>query len=303
MGFPKINIPLITKPRSGRKAKPLFPGTHRILPVVYEDQEKKKSSYFPSNPSVKINEFPDNSDLVFNWKVAEAHQIWDRAMIVADLHIPLYDRMFCATVVPVAKNVGIKKLIIAGDLLDFDVFKSDKFPPVMKKVSFEDEISKAGEIIGHWFDYFDEIFYLCGNHDWRVSRLLKAEFRMEHLARLIHERLSSTNYRYIIVESGGRKWRITHPKAYRQKHLSVAQRLADLEHQDIWAAHSHFWGITTNESGHYYCVDGGGLFNDHYVEYRNAQGDTTHSKWKKGYGFIIEGIPTVVDPFTVNMFL
>lgn len=251
----------------------------------------------------KLPQIPDNQDIVYNFVAKEPAVTMGNCVVVADLHVPFYNEEFTSTVLPVAKRQGIKKMIIAGDLLDCISLKPDKFPANFEGVSFQTEIDVAGRLMEAWFSWFDEIWYLRGNHDWRLMSKVSNQLRMAEIGKLVSSKLETTDFRHIILTSGAKTWRITHPKSYSQIGGAVAKRLAGKFHQNVMSAHGHFFAHTYDISGKFHAIDTGGLVDPNLVEYLHMTGDTTHPMWNNAYWLIIDGVPISVLPGSAYLYL
>jgi predicted phosphodiesterase len=271
---------------------------------VYEYTQQNQVDISKIRESLPLSAIlPNPESIVRNYTENELAIECARAMVVSDIHAPYYDKDFAETVVPIAKKMGIDTLIIAGDLIDESAIKPSIFPPNFHQVTLKDELAITRAIMKVWVKYFDNVYFIRGNHDSRIMGKLSNEITMEEVSRLLDDSIKYTDYRHIILKSGKKVWRITHPKSYRQTAGSVARELASKFHQNIMCAHGHLFAHVMDKSGTLHCIDTGGLFEPSGIEYLHYNGDTTHAMWNKAYWMILDGSPVSVLPETIGLFL
>lgn len=207
----------------------------------------------------------------------------DNYMVSCDYHSPYHSEIWVNRMIAIADVFKIKKLIIIGDLFDFNFAKtwySDE------SSTLDDEIEYASPLL-QALGFFYEIYMVQGNHETRIGRDTKGKIQARHLFRLFGPDVWDKKFKYspydkIRIED---KWLFVHPKSYSQISSSVAKKLAEKFHMNIINTHGHFVGTAYDRSGKYLAIDLGGMFQINKVEYINVQ-TTTHPRWKNGFGMI-----------------
>lgn len=96
-------------------------------------------------------------------------------MVCSDLHIPYHDPHALEVLCNTAEQLGIHRLIIAGDLVHADSF--GRFDSPGPQVQLQQELNAAHHVMSALLDHFDDITVIMGNHDQRLERVLS---RMQH---------------------------------------------------------------------------------------------------------------------------
>ncbi len=203
-------------------------------------------------------------------------------IVTTDWHIPWHDIDLCNKALAVANKFKIRQLIIGGDLLDLSPLS-----PFMKddlQDTLESELCEAERIMSALWESFDNIWMIMGNHEKRLNRLLNSQLTPKRLKKMFEDsnKFVISDFSYCVVNN---KWRITHPKSYRQTRGSVANRLALLHKQNIIMAHGHQVNISSDDSATYIIIDSGGMFDRVKVAYSMLD-DTTYPNWQNGFVMI-----------------
>lgn len=236
---------------------------------------------------------------LFDPEMGKPLHIEGDAMVIGDIHVPTTDYDFAQLVGAVAKTHKIKKLIIAGDFFNMDIFSS--YPQITRVATWEQEKEASKQLIDEWLLWFDSIDILMGNHDRRLQK-----FTMGHLsdkdvfAHLLHsDKVNSSNWGWCTLQSGDKLWRITHPKNYSINQLTVADVLASKFQQNIISHHEHHLAKGWDRHKRYVIINNGGLFDEEKMAYV-VMDDSKHSGMAKGFTMIKNGYPYVFgeEPFT-----
>lgn len=203
--------------------------------------------------------------------------------ISGDYHIPLHDIKLVEKMVYVSQKMGSKKLIIAGDLYNFDAFSTFVNEPIYE---VGEELDYGEKLLDYLVEWFDFILILMGNHEERLyKRKLEKHIDWERLTRMLHQhenKIKFSKYGYCVLND---TWRITHPKNYSQIKTRVANKLALHKRQHILNFHGHALSVASDDSGHQVIADGGGLFDEKKIEYRMIK-DSTYPAWATGFWVI-----------------
>lgn len=182
----------------------------------------------------------------------------DDVLVMADIHAPFHNADWCSDVVTLAVRLGIKRVIAAGDLLDFasiTSFTKQMLAQGESDLLFSDELEAAAEFVGVLLENFDLVDCILGNHEERLTRRMAVRMRARVIAQLLgfqHEkRLTIHPYFYCIVETSMSKWRVTHPRNISVVSGRVAASLADKYRMNVVAGHLHNWAERTSASGYY----------------------------------------------------
>jgi hypothetical protein len=224
----------------------------------------------------------------------------DNVLVLADTHAPYHDAEWCSRVVMWAQGAGIRDVVIAGDLIDFEVFSS--FVQAMvdeKALDLGDELKAAQTICETLLARFPgRVLMLIGNHERRLAGYVDVQVRLDILRRLLGVgagRFELSPYSYAIVQNtAGEEWRVTHPKNSSVVPVSVAAKLADKYRQHVVAAHGHDWGEATSVSGRYAAASGccADVTRLAYV----ALVDSTRPRPQNGAWALVRGKPVLLHP-------
>lgn len=235
------------------------------------------------------------------------------AIVTCDFHIPLHDPILINTMINVARIHKIKKLIIGGDYYNMETFSS--FLPYQPEAALDIERYDGTYIMKALLQTFDEIIFIWGNHDFRLTRKLGFKRSFEECMRWMLSDLtekemkkikfSELDYMYYypepktdIVLPFGRKFRICHPRNFSSVPLTVGRKLAQKYNCSIITAHSHHFAIGVAPNGVDLVLEGGGFFDKDRTEY--IQRTTNHHEWVQGFTMFKDGLPTLISPAIGN---
>lgn len=262
---------------------------------------------FPEVNKIKIEDIgihvPVNKEHIERFKPLTRH---GDAMVICDLHIPLHDPKFINVMINCAQANGIKQLIIGGDYFHMDQFGS--YLPYQPEANLEIEREDGNIIMKTLLKTFDEVDFIWGNHDFRLTKKLGytksfedcmkwmlSELTEDELAKIRFSDLDYMHY-YSIVDNKGPYglYKICHPRNFSSVPLTVARRLADKFGCSIITAHSHHFAMGVAYNGKDIVIEGGGFYDKHRTEY--IQRTTKSHEWVQGFTFFKDGIPTLVSP-------
>ena len=224
----------------------------------------------------------------------------DNILVISDLHIQFHDPEWLGAVVNFAVRKGIKILIIAGDLIDFEGLSPFPRPTRgndTEQPSNATELQCVQDILKQLVLIFDEVIILLGNHEERLARKL-GDMTTSILGTLFGingtcARISE--YHFCVVETSDEQlWRITHPHNASSLSVRVASKLADKYGQNIVVAHGHDWGVTTSASGHYVAACGV-IADPSKIEYVSTK-DSTYPFMQQGAWALVDGAPIILHP-------
>ena len=183
---------------------------------------------------------------------SEYPQIPAPALVVGDFHLPLYDKDWLLKVVAKAKELGVPRCIINGDLVDFthlSRFRNERL------WTTEQELEYAQKLVAWLTKQFETVHVLPGNHDDRMSKKLDGEvstqYLLEHLLKAgASARLHVHWHHHAYV---GNTWLVAHPKNYSVRPITPATEYAAKYSKNIAINHTHKWGIA--EYNGYWAVE------------------------------------------------
>lgn len=212
-------------------------------------------------------------------------------MLAGDWHIPFTDLAFVSLLLQVAIKQKIKKLILAGDIVNFDAFSN--YADLVALPTWAQERDMARAIFHRLIEWFDEIVMLMGNHERRGQKWSLGAFDEKDVLALIvsnPERITSTPFGYCVITSPTGEWRVTHPKNYGINQLIVADQLAMKHQQHLISFHEHHLSLGWDRYGRYCIVNGGSLVDLNKLAYV-ALDDSKSAVMKNGFVMLRNGTP------------
>jgi hypothetical protein len=223
------------------------------------------------------------------------------ALVAGDFHVPFTDYDFATMLAMVAeKNLRYpRKLIIAGDMFNFDTYSTYDKLCVMPTLS--DEKLAGQHLFELYLDIFQEIIFLMGNHERRLQKWLKGEFDASDIGKMLSTsgKVKTTNYGWITMRNSTGDWRITHSKCYSANQLTAASDLANKFQMNIITNHDHHLAMGWDKYKRYVLINNGCLVDDTKIPYVNMD-DNRMANMTQGFTMFKNGHPTVFgrEPFT-----
>ncbi len=202
-------------------------------------------------------------------------------MVTSDFHIPAIHLGWYESMLAVSEEMDVKNIIIAGDLINFDLLSFYwKNKPDIRTATIEEEVSITKKILRDLETRFNQIVWLAGNHEKRFYNAMQRGVSVENLLSLLEclqTKYLITPLSYCYLDD----IRITHPKSYRQTKLSVANVLASKYNCPVLQAHGHFFALGYSQGNHL-IGDTGGLMDIDRVAYMQ-EADSTYPLWNNGF--------------------
>lgn len=226
-------------------------------------------------------------------------------MVTADWHIPVYDHAYVNEMITTARALNITKLVIGGDFFNFDALS--QYDPKQTDAGLEREYYEGNAVMRVLLETFDEIIFIWGNHDGRLSKALGFKMRFAEAMRMVFgmlgeealDRIQFSNLDHMIVHSGGKSFYVAHPANYNSVPLASARKLANKTNMNVITAHSHHAAVGYAEDGVKVVAEAGGLFDRTKTAY--LQRSTTFPTWSQGYLWIDNGHLNLESPgWSVN---
>ena len=281
----------------------------------------RRNGLLPPVQEFQVSAFP----------VLDQHLVMEgNALIIPDLEAPFHHAEFLQRCVHLAQAWGIKKLILAGDILHFSNLSAwgaewqpeigeDKREKILDFInalpdskrqaglevleetkligsvdSISEELHEARKVVSALNYAFEEIHYVMGNHDDRYLRTINRGMRASELLNLLcirDSRWKIAPYYFSELISNGEKFRIVHPK---NSGMNAARVLAEKYHAHIIMAHSHRWSIEWDRSGKYWAIQSGAVVDERRLYYV-ASRDSGAPMHKLGATIVRDGYPYVLS--------
>ncbi len=222
------------------------------------------------------------------------------ALVWADVHGPFHDAEWMNRTADLALWWGIDNLVIAGDLADFNAFSHYGR---QVGIDADAEIETLGRIVDAVCASF-QVWYVAGNHDVRPLRMLAhAGLSVSTIMRLFAggPRCHLSDYHWCDLTSGGRRYRIEHPRNASVLPTRVAQSLATKYRCSVIAGHGHLWGITRDASGQDWAIDSGIVADPLRIGYAQ-QVHSTRPAMCQGAVIVKDGTPILLGPENIAFY-
>lgn len=222
-------------------------------------------------------------------------------VITGDYQINTHSESFVERMLIIARRLRRpRKLIIAGDFINADAFSA--YDADIPLASFDDEVVAARAVFVKLLAVFDNIYWLMGNHERRLSRRSRAAIQPRHLLAILSgsPRVTVSNWGYCEIENpNGHTWRVTHGSEYSVNQLTVGDMLALKHQQNIICHHQHHCAIGWDRYKRYVIIDNGGLFEQDEMSYAVLD-DNKRPNMQNGFTVLSDGYPTLYSqpPFT-----
>lgn len=154
----------------------------------------------------------------------------DDWMIISDIEIPDHNPLYLLLMVLVAMVNGVRKLIIAGDLVATDQQALTAWTEVLNtgdEINFEASVGIVVRILKKLFEWFDEVYLIEGNHDNRVARATKGQV---HFGMFLNgTNVVYSRYGYLWIKSS-RGWiKVVHQQNFSIDPVKLGQDYNDSE--------------------------------------------------------------------------
>lgn len=221
----------------------------------------------------------------------------DRLLVISDLHLPYTCYKFVENLRKIAKRHKIKRMLIAGDLIDGD---SRHHKHRVRRASMSEQLAYSRDAVAFFLSFIDEIFVLPGNHDEWLAYDLSGEITINDTMRLVVpdgqlSRVHAFPYDRITVHSGDEAWIIPHQAGAAADPLKVGRELALKFQTNVITPHQHLSAYGWDKYDRYVVMSIGGL-HDHsmfdYVQLRT----TTMYNMNRGVAVIQNGEGILITP-------
>jgi len=218
-------------------------------------------------------------------------------VICGDVHLPTTDYTLAEQMLNMARTLELKRLLIVGDLLNFDAFSA--YEHLVPPLPLEAEVQVAVRFMAQLAERFDEILLVLGNHEHRLLKRTNGNISatmLNHILNASAGKLRVSPYAYAVIESGGQTWRATHQRNYSRITGRVADQLAQKYQCNIISFHQHHVGVLRDTWNNYTIIDGGGLHDDTKMAYVKLV-DSTLPSMARGFVLLVNGVGHLVTPY------
>jgi hypothetical protein len=171
------------------------------------------------------------------------------ALIIGCLHAPGHDAAFVNKVCDLADAWHIGLLVLAGDFVSLDMFSKWLH---FHELTPEKEKENAQNVLRDLSERFEEIVYIIGNHEERVSRetggnITPHEYVQAHLVDAMKlTNVTVSPFRWCRILG----WHIEHTKRSGGGNPGlVPSNIATQYEMPVAVAHSHRWGLVQDRTG------------------------------------------------------
>jgi len=184
--------------------------------------------------------------LVPNYKDRSKIRTVGDTIIAFDLHSPYHDPEMIIKLLECQKKYNIKTLILGGDTTDFKslFFKESQDA----EFTWTEEMRMTKELLKVLAKHFQEIYWIKGNHDQRLSKFLNSNKEMLALYRLILDvpNLYLLDTFYCEVND----WLlVNHPTRARRNKTSFIEDLCRRYRKSVLNGHTHRFVFAVDDTG------------------------------------------------------
>jgi transposase len=216
------------------------------------------------------------------------------AVIVGDVHVPATNWDFAHLVSRIGEKLGITTLIIAGDYFNMDHYS--RFPHITNPPTWAQERDAGRLLLDDWMETFQRVYILAGNHERMMQKANEGAFENADIFATLttSAKVTTSNFGYCRLSSGGREWRVSHGREYSVNQLTVGAELA-LKHQcHIISHHQHHAAVGRDRYKRYCVVDNGSLVNQDHLAYVTMD-ESKKPNMANAFAVIREGYPYLFD--------
>lgn len=219
-------------------------------------------------------------------------------IVISDIHAPFTDYEFAEKPNEVGKYYGVKKLFIAGDLLDAGT--QNKFRKKVAPPSFSIDLNMARKLLEFYAEWFDEIWFLPGNHDDWFLENEDGNIDIEDIYHLLRGdqlqgKLIVSGYDRATLNSSGELWTLPHQADVSVYSLKVAEQLAWKYQTNMVIPHQHNHAVGRDRYGRYILADIGGLHDQNKMAYMQLK-TSIRPEFDKSFAAIVDGGIELITP-------
>lgn len=220
------------------------------------------------------------------------------AVVISDVHAPYTDYDFAEKANKVGEYFGTKRMIIAGDLMDSG--SQARFKRKVRPSRFSVDLDMARKLLVFWSEWFDEIWFLPGNHDDWFLENEDGNIDIQDMYHLLRGdelrgKFIATPYDRVTLNSSGEFWTIPHQAEASTYSLKVGEQLAWKYQTHVVVPHQHNHALGYDRYGRYLIADVGGLHDQKKMDYMQLK-TSTRPEFDKSFVAIIDGGIEMITP-------
>ena len=243
--------------------------------------------------------------------IAKTPDIRGSVVVISDPHIPFHDPHALAYVCEIAEMLGVRRLVVGGDLLHFD--EISKYDRAGETVNWIQELTSGGRVIEALAEVFtDGIDIIPGNHDQRLEKLLakmneskEGRKGIEVIASLLGrpnpdhaEDITYSLMAHFLGKAGvtihtlpdvtiNGYWLVQHPGSVSRIPPQNERKMVAKHRKAVIQGHSHLFGVGFDESGQDIAFNCGHMAMEE--KWRYVRERPTHfPRAVKGFGIIYQ---------------
>ena len=226
----------------------------------------------------------------------------DDVVIGSDFEVPDHNPVYLALLILAGIRFDIKKLILAGDILGSDQQGVETHAPVWIPSfvpNFDDMSDLTVQIIDYLMEWYDESWWIRGNHDDKAARNSQGQITPHNVA--ARTRSVYSKYAWMHVKtSRGLMW-VVHPRQYSKTPIALGQRLYNANApKGHWVlGHCHIRNDGWTEDGTHEIHAIGTGRDPERAAYKNLN-VTTHPQWNSSFLVIKDGEHIPLDLKSTN---
>jgi hypothetical protein len=221
-------------------------------------------------------------------------------LVLGDPHCPFHDAGWVNRVVALALTYRIEQVALIGDLIDWTAFS---VYGRRAGVEAEDEIRATEQFVRTMAANFERVYYLPGNHEDRLARKVGYGLSLDRLDDwwVTRPNVFTTRKKWMLLESGGEMFRLTHPKNYNRTPGANSSRLCSKYLMHVIGAHDHLVAVTKDVSGTFWGVDTGMCAADRLLDYIEEE-STNNPAPVRGACLVMGKVPVSVTPDSIALY-
>lgn len=215
----------------------------------------------------------------------------DNAIIIADVELPDYDAQLMRAAHAVAQRHNIRTLIIGGDYAALDSVSTwNELYRAGGSLQLRQELRFAEAVLDTSLTWFDEVYAIYGNHEWRLGRATDGELDPYDVIRTRNGEVQVRPYDYLYLNTSRGRVMVMHPGNYSKIPLSVPQAILNTEEPrcHIMSTHTHHSASGWDASGRYELMEIGCLRDPDRTQYKR-QHKRKYPEWVQGFAVIKDG--------------
>jgi len=224
----------------------------------------------------------------------------DKALLLFDIHAPFQHATWLNRVIDLALAWGVEDCAVGGDLVELS---SISYWGRAVGVELQAELDAGCMVMRTLAANFKRKVLVGGNHEFRLVRKLENTLTLgQALDYFVASPSTETsNHKWFWLKSGGRAFRVGHPKNYSRIPTRTAWRLASKYRCSVIVGHNHLWGITRDVSNGWWAVDAGCCLDAKRVGWLEQE-MSTNPEVVLGAVIVMDGVPVLLGRHNIEFY-